>query len=98
LTTWENYTPDKPYFPIYRSKDHGATWTEISRVQDQVNGWGMRYQPVMMELQADFAQWKAGTILLAGNSIPQDLSKTQLDLYVSTDKGYVVFRAFTNKL
>jgi hypothetical protein len=52
----------------------------------------------MMELQADFAQWKAGTILLAGNSIPKDLSKTQLDLYISTDKGYVVFRAFTKKL
>jgi hypothetical protein len=31
--------------------------------------------------------YPAGTILLAGNSIPADLSKTQLDLYASTDNG-----------
>ncbi len=36
LATWENYdwaTSNKPYFPIYRSTDHGFTWKEISRVQ-----------------------------------------------------------------
>ncbi|KAI9694277.1 MAG: hypothetical protein M1820_009080 [Bogoriella megaspora] len=32
--------------------------------------------------------YSAGTILLAGNSIPTNLSNTQIDLYASTDKGY----------
>lgn len=87
LTTWENYTPTTPYFPIYRSRDHGFTWKPLSNVTDQVNGWGMRYQPFLYELKQAFGKYAAGTILLAGNSIPSDLSKTQLDLYASTDKG-----------
>jgi hypothetical protein len=87
LATWENYTPTKPYFPIYRSTDHGFTWKEISRVEDTVNGWGMRYQPDLFELQQDLGTFKTGTIFVAGNSIPSDLSKTQIDLYASTDRG-----------
>lgn len=51
LTTWENYTPTKPYFPIYRSTDHGFTWNPLSQVQDTVNGWGLRYQPFLYELK-----------------------------------------------
>ena len=53
LATWENYGPNNntfPYFPIYESLDLGATWTERSRVHDQVNGWGLRYQPFLYEL------------------------------------------------
>jgi hypothetical protein len=52
-----------------------------------VNGWGLRYQPHMIQLSAAFAGFPAGTILLAGNSIPADLSKTQIDLYASTNSG-----------
>ena len=40
-----------------------------------------------MELSRDIGNFKKGTILLAGNSIPRDLSTTQIDLYASTDKG-----------
>jgi hypothetical protein len=42
LATWENYSPEPPqvYFPIYRSKDGGYTWSELSRVEDTENGLG----------------------------------------------------------
>lgn len=41
----------------------------------------------MILLSQNIGGFAAGTILLAGNSIPSDLSKTQLDLYASTDSG-----------
>lgn len=91
LATWENYLPNNnsnPYFPIYESSDYGQTWKERTRVYDQVNGWGLRYQPFLYELHEPIGGFEAGTILLAGSSIPQDLSKTQLELYASTDCGH----------
>ncbi|KAI8809306.1 Sialidase [Cladochytrium replicatum] len=89
LMTWENYSPGPGLvaFPIYRSLDHGFTWSKLSTVADQVNGWGLRYQPHLYELPRAFAGYPAGTILLAGNSIPTDLSLTKLDIYASIDKG-----------
>ncbi|KAF1952941.1 glycoside hydrolase family 93 protein [Byssothecium circinans] len=89
LATWENYSPEPPkvYFPIWKSTDNGYTWSELSRVQDQGYGWGLRYQPFLYVLPEDLAGYPAGTVLLAGSSIPTDLSKTQIDLYASTDKG-----------
>lgn len=91
LATWENYLPDDdpfPYYPIFQSFDLGETWSERSRVYDQVNGWGLRYQPFLYELEEDLGDYPAGTVLIAGNSIPQNLSHTQIDLYASRDKGY----------
>jgi hypothetical protein len=87
LATWENYGPEPPYFPIYESRDNGRTWSEIGRVKDSENGWGLRYQPFLYELPVEYGGFPAGTILLAGSSIPADLSKTQLELYASQDKG-----------
>ncbi|KAF1987165.1 glycoside hydrolase family 93 protein [Aulographum hederae CBS 113979] len=87
LATWENYSEEPPYFPIYRSTDLGNTWSELSRVKDTVNGWGLRYQPFLYELPVPFGGFPAGTLLLAGSSIPEDLSITQIDLYASTNKG-----------
>lgn len=89
LATWENYSPEPPsvYFPIYKSTDLGQSWNQISRVTDQVNGWGLRYQPFLYEMPQTIGNYSAGTILLAGNSIPTNLSNTQIDLYASTDKG-----------
>lgn len=69
------------------SDNNGKKWSEYSRVQDQVNGVGLKYQPDLYELPRDIGAFKEGTILLAGNSIPRDLSTTQIDLYASTDKG-----------
>ncbi|KAJ5684650.1 CAZyme family GH93 [Penicillium maclennaniae] len=89
LATWENYSPEPPlvYFPIYRSKDFGKTWSELSKVHDTVNGYGLRYQPFLYYLPEVIGSFKAGTLLLAGNSIPEDLSSTHLDLYASHDDG-----------
>ncbi|KAJ9606061.1 hypothetical protein H2200_009022 [Cladophialophora chaetospira] len=90
LATWENYSPEPPpvYFPIFRSTDYGSTWTEISRVEDTSgNNFGMRYQPFLYLLPRDWSSWKAGTIFVAGSSIPTDLSTTDIQLYASTDNG-----------
>ncbi|KAK3941308.1 glycoside hydrolase family 93 protein [Diplogelasinospora grovesii] len=89
LATWENYSPEPPlvYFPIYQSKDAGQTWSEIGKVTDQVNGWGLRYQPFLYELPEEFGGFPAGTVLCAGNSIPTDLSQTRIDVYASVDQG-----------
>ncbi|RDW81002.1 sialidase family protein [Aspergillus mulundensis] len=90
LATWENYSPEPPavYFPIYRSSDYGETWTEISRVHDTANGLGLRYQPFLYYLPERIGRFRAGTLLLAGSSIPTDLSSTQIDLYASQDQGH----------
>ncbi|KAJ5212532.1 uncharacterized protein N7498_004178 [Penicillium cinerascens] len=89
LATWENYSPEPPlvYFPIYRSKDFGKTWSEISQVHDTVNGYGLRYQPFLYYLPETIGSFSAGTLLLAGNSIPTNLSSTHIDLYASHDDG-----------
>ncbi|KAH6983627.1 Sialidase [Ilyonectria sp. MPI-CAGE-AT-0026] len=89
LATWENYSPEPPmvYFPIYRSTDKGATWSAFSTVNDTKNGWGLRYQPFLYVLPQQIGNLAKGTILLAGNSIPTDLSKTKIDIYASTDSG-----------
>lgn len=90
LATWENYSPEPPmvYYPIFQSKDAGTTWSEISRVEDQVNGWGMRYQPFLYIAPAEIGGYPIGTIFCAGNSIPTNLSSTRIDLYASVDSGY----------
>jgi hypothetical protein len=34
LATWENYDwSGQPYFPIYKSTDHGYSWKELSRAK-----------------------------------------------------------------
>jgi len=90
LATWENYSPEPPlvYFPIYKSVDGGESWKEISKVTDQVNGWGLRYQPDLYVLPKRVGKFPAGTILCSGNSIPTDLSLTKIDVYASRDKGH----------
>ncbi|MGW5666312.1 RICIN domain-containing protein [Streptomyces sp. NPDC003758] len=87
LATFEQYSSGTPVFPIYRSTDNGNSWTQISSISDTHNGYGMRYQPFLYELPTQIGNFPAGTILAAGNSIPNDLSSTELDLYASTDHG-----------
>ncbi|NUR01209.1 MAG: ricin-type beta-trefoil lectin domain protein, partial [Streptomyces sp.] len=87
LATFEQYSSGTPVFPIYRSTDNGNSWTQISSITDTHNGFGMRYQPQLYELPTQIGNFPAGTILAAGNSIPNDLSSTELDLYASTDHG-----------
>ncbi|KRE34411.1 sialidase family protein [Paenibacillus sp. Soil522] len=87
LATFEQYVNGTPSFPIFQSTDDGKTWEQISSVTDQVNSWGMRWQPQLYELPQAIGNMPAGTILCAGNSIPSDYSKSKLDLYKSTDHG-----------
>lgn len=89
LATWENYSPEPPAvsFPIYKSTDGGKTFASFSSIRDQVNSWGLRYQPFLYILPADFAGYAQGTVLAAGNSIPTDLSQTKIDVYASKDNG-----------
>lgn len=88
LITWEDYPPiDETYFPIYKSTDGGATWWEFSRVYDQVNNWGLRYQSFLYRLDTDFGGHKKGTILITGPSVPANLSEAYIDLYASEDEG-----------
>jgi hypothetical protein len=68
--------------------DGGETWKHIANVTDQVNGWGLRYQPFLYELPVQVGHYPAGTVLLATNSIPTDLNYTKIDIYASPDKGY----------
>lgn len=100
LATWENYSPEPPkvYFPIFESCDGGETWKEISKIQDTVNGWGLRYQPFLYELPARVGKWPAGTILASGNSIPTDLSETKIDVYASKDRGKQFSYAFAGEM
>lgn len=76
-----------PVFPVWRSTDNGMTWERIGDVPDTRFGWGNRYQPMIYELKSPFAGLEAGTLLLAGSSIPADLSETHLVIYQSVDGG-----------
>lgn len=93
LVTFEYYRStipefaDTPYFPVYRSTNGGRTWSVFSEIHDTQNDWGLRYQPTLFELPNDIGPWDAGTVLAAGNSIPDDLSKTRIELYASEDHG-----------
>ncbi|PQE24464.1 hypothetical protein CJF30_00009965 [Rutstroemia sp. NJR-2017a BBW] len=85
--TAENYSPEPPYSPIYRSTNGGQTWTHLSDVKDTVNGWGLRWEPFLYALPSSIGNYPAGTLLLAADSVPKDRSAYHIDLYASTDAG-----------
>jgi len=91
LATFEHYASvdedDGPYFPIYRSTDGGETWSRFSELHDTQNGWGLAFQPVLFELPESVGPWSAGTVITAGNSLPEDHSRTKIDVYASEDGG-----------
>lgn len=77
LAVFDHYTlKEPPVFPIYASRDHGRTWAYYSQVDDTKNGHGMRFQPMLLELDRDVADLPAGTLLLTGNSIPLSFETT----------------------
>ncbi|KAH6841318.1 hypothetical protein B0T12DRAFT_517810 [Alternaria alternata] len=51
------------YFPIFESKDGGASWEHVSDLHDTVNGWGFSAQPALTELTEPMGGYPAGTIL-----------------------------------
>ncbi|KAF4548547.1 Hypothetical protein D9617_27g045140 [Elsinoe fawcettii] len=90
LMTWENYPKEPPLVnhPIFRSTDGGATWSNYSAVYDQVNGWGMRFQPFLYTLPTAFGGFPAGTILASGVSTRESLQGgTWIEVYASTDQA-----------
>ncbi|KAH7143468.1 hypothetical protein EDB81DRAFT_842732 [Dactylonectria macrodidyma] len=89
LLTWENYGPEPSLqsFPILKSEDGGATWFNFSKVEDQINGWGNRFQPHLYRLENDVGEYPAGTIILGGMSVQKDLEEAWLDVYTSCDEG-----------
>ncbi|KUJ22198.1 uncharacterized protein LY89DRAFT_395821 [Mollisia scopiformis] len=90
LMTWENYAAEPPLVnhPIYKSTDGGATYSNFSAVKDQVNGWGMRFQPFLYTLPQAFGGYAAGDLLAAGVSAPESLTGgVYIELYASTDSA-----------
>ena len=75
--------PSPAYFPIFESKDGGASWKWVSNLTDTQNGWGFPAQPALAELTEPLGGYKAGTILGSGNSWSNN--GTRIDLYASTD-------------
>ncbi|MCT3390843.1 MAG: exo-alpha-sialidase [Lactobacillus sp.] len=77
-----------PVFPIYESDDNGAHWNWVSNVhQTKEVGWGMANCPQLYELPQQIGDMPKGTIVIAGDATPNDLSGTQLQLTKSTDVG-----------
>ncbi|KAI8625501.1 glycoside hydrolase family 93 protein [Xylariaceae sp. FL1651] len=98
LATWENYSPEPPpvYFPIYRSRDSGTTWTEISRVQDQGYGYGLRYQPFLYVLPKAIGKYPAGTEFLShvaagGEAIPDNGLTPVWEPFLLLHAGKLIF-------
>jgi hypothetical protein len=72
-------------FPVFESKDGGASWAWVSDVKDTVNGWGFPAQPALAELTEPLGGFERGTILASGNSWSDN--GTRIDLYASTDRA-----------
>jgi hypothetical protein len=85
--TFEQTSNGIPVFPVYESVDNGVTWTQVGSVQDTQNGWGMLNCPELFELPQAIGNMPAGTMIIAGNSVPSDLSVTKMELYKSNDLG-----------
>ena len=87
LATMERYTRDEAVFPIFESTDEAHSWKLKSVVRDTNWNMGCRFQPHLYELPCDMGSLKEGTILCAGNIIPDDFSLTSLQMYKSEDAG-----------
>ncbi|KAJ7584606.1 glycoside hydrolase family 93 protein [Mycena floridula] len=85
LATTAYSGPSPPFFPVFASKDGGASWTWLSNITDKVNGLGFAAQPALAELPFDVGKWKKGTVLASGNSLGSN--STNIDLYASTNEG-----------
>ena len=87
LATMEQYTNEEAVFPIFESTDEAHSWKLKSVVRDTNWGMGCRFQPHLFELPCSMGSLKEGTILCAGNIIPDDFSLTSLQMYKSEDAG-----------
>lgn len=70
---------------IHRSTDGGRTFEQVGRVRG--GKWIADWQPMLYELPHALGDLPEGTLLLAGCSRNQDISHTEITIYVSTDLG-----------
>ncbi|UZJ55546.1 hypothetical protein CBS101457_004866 [Exobasidium rhododendri] len=75
------------HLAIHRSTDGGKTFEAFSQVVDTQDHGPMRYQSHLFLLEKAFGDFPAGTVLLAGNAVPDDHETSSLDLYASSDSG-----------
>ncbi|RYP28379.1 hypothetical protein DL767_007251 [Monosporascus sp. MG133] len=83
LATASLFGHNPAYFPVFESKDGGASWKWVSDIKDTENGWGFPAQPAITELTEPLGGFGTGTILASGNSWSNN--GTRIDLYASTD-------------
>lgn len=77
-------------FGVYRSADHGATWSEVSVVPDAIHGWKFAQQPMLFEVPKPLGGpggLTPGTILLVGNYEAPNVANQDIEVYKSTDHG-----------
>lgn len=81
------WVDEEQVWPIYRSTDGGESWTHVTDVTDEVFGTNRKAQPMLYELPQAVGDMPAGTLLLAGNLVPDDESSSRIVIYKSTDVG-----------
>lgn len=82
--TWVN---GEQVWPIYKSTDDGETWQHVSDVTDTNFGTNRKAQPMLYELPQAVGDMPAGTIVLAGNLVPDDQSSSRIVIYKSSNIG-----------
>lgn len=81
------WVDNEQVWPIYRSTNDGESWTHIADVKDETFGTNRKAQPMLYELPQAVGDLPAGTVLLAGNLVPDDQSSSRIVIYSSTDHG-----------
>ncbi|MCV3741338.1 DUF5776 domain-containing protein [Lentilactobacillus hilgardii] len=77
-----------PVFPIYESDNNGSSWRLVGNVHETKEiDWGMTNCPQLYELPERIGNMPKGTIVLAGDATPNDLSDTELQMVTSNDLG-----------
>ncbi|HEX4207594.1 MAG TPA: sialidase family protein [Ktedonobacteraceae bacterium] len=93
LATFEHWTNDgSPAAYIIRASDNnGGSWHTLTTVPDQLTGTGHpashMWQPFLFEFPKELGSYPAGTIMLAGNTVPADGSYTEFQMWRSFDYG-----------
>lgn len=85
LAGFEHWSTDgsASSYVIRRSTDDGATWSTLSTVP----GDTYSYQPSLFELPQQLGAYPAGTLLLAGATLPANRSGVTFRLWRSSDHG-----------
>ena len=87
--TWDAGHPDG--YPLHRSPGlgdrAGREWTPVGSATDGVGAGGVRMQPSLYELPAEFAGLPRHTLLLAGQATSPDRQTSNIVIFASNDRG-----------